>query len=263
MIPKKIFLIPFRNRYNHKQFFDIYMKYLLEDLDDYRIFFIHQNDNRVFNRGAIKNIGFLVIKKLYPNDYHKITLVFNDIDTLPFKKNFLNYNTVPGIIKHFYGFDFALGGIVSINAKDFENIGGFLNFWGWGMEDNYLNHIALNNNLKIDRSNFAKINNNNNRFSEFIHLYDDNYKTVSEENKWRYKYYKNNPTYSDNLFCIKDLNYTIENEFINVNKFNCKINCQDNSFFNTNQTSKIIYNKNYIPKELKKNNFRLSKINFL
>ena len=67
----------------------------------------------------MKNIGLLVIKDLYPNDYKNINLVFNDVDTMPFTKNFLNYFTKPNIVKHFYGFRNTLGGIVSIMANDF------------------------------------------------------------------------------------------------------------------------------------------------
>merc|ERR1711998_805582 len=121
-IPKFIFIVPFRNREYHKIHFDVYMKYLLEDIsnDDYKIFFSHQCDTRLFNRGAIKNLGFLAMKEKYPNDYKNITFIFNDIDTLPCKKNLLNYETKKGTIKHFYGFNYALGGIVSITGHDFE-----------------------------------------------------------------------------------------------------------------------------------------------
>ena len=44
------------------------MKYILEDIsnEDYKIFYVKQCDNRPFNRGALKNIGFIAVKNKYP-----------------------------------------------------------------------------------------------------------------------------------------------------------------------------------------------------
>ena len=155
-IPKKVFIIPYRNRKQHKFFFSNHMKFLLEDDTDYEIYFSHQYDERPFNRGATKNIGFLTIKEKYPEDYKDITFIFHDIDTLPFHKIF-NYQTEKGIIKHYYGFDYALGGIVVIKGCDFELTNGYPNFWGWGNEDSVFQKRCLRNHLKIDRTQFYTI----------------------------------------------------------------------------------------------------------
>lgn len=162
-IPKIVFIIPYRNRENDKRFFDLHMKKILEDYDrsSYSICYIHQKDNRNFNRGAMKNIGFLYCKENYPNDYHNITLVFNDVDTMPSRKGMFNYETTQGTIKHFYGHTHTLGGIFSIKGSDFEKIQGFPNFWAWGYEDNAIYRRATIENIKVDRSEFYNIQDKN------------------------------------------------------------------------------------------------------
>ena len=109
-IPEIIFIVPYRNRIEQKFFFSNYMTQLLGD-KKYEIYFSHQYDSRSFNRGAMKNIGFLAIKAKYPNHYQDINIVFNDVDTLPFS-NIFDYETTAGTVKHYYGFTYALGGIV-------------------------------------------------------------------------------------------------------------------------------------------------------
>ena len=251
-IPKIIFIVPYRNRIQQKHHFDIYMKYIMEDYNEseYKIFFSHQCDNRNFNRGAMKNIGFIAMKQLYPNHYKNITFVFNDIDTMPYKKNLLNYQTTQGIVKHFFGFDFALGGIVSITGADFERIGGYPNFWAWGLEDNALNNRVLKNKLKIDRSNFYEIHNHN-----IVNLTDSKAKVLSKENSWRFK--DNN---YDSLYDIKNLKYNIENEYINISSFNTKVNPADDTYYYSQYNAKIFLDKRF--KSNNKNNKSLTTMNF-
>ena len=136
-IPKRIFIVPYRNRPEQKFFFCKYMEFLLEYMTDYEVYFSHQCDDRSFNRGGVKNIGFLAMKAKYPDDYKNITFIFNDLDTIPFNRIF-EYETTQGIVKHYYGFDHSLGGIVVMKGGDFELINGYPNFWSWGFEDSCL-----------------------------------------------------------------------------------------------------------------------------
>jgi hypothetical protein len=158
-IPKLIFIVPYRDRKQQQDFFSNHMRTVLEDIpkSDYKIYYVEQGDKRGFNRGAMKNIGFLQMRDKYPHDYKDITFVFNDVDTMPFTKNFLNYETTQNNVKHFYGFTFALGGIVSIKGEDFERVGGFPNFWAWGFEDNALQRRVIAANINIDRTQYFPI----------------------------------------------------------------------------------------------------------
>ena len=154
---KVIFIVPYRDRAAEKTEF---IQAMSQQNVDMEIYFVHQADNRPFNRGAMKNIGFLFLRDKYRDSYANTTFVFNDVDTYPRAPLQLNYATTPGFIKHFYGFRHALGGIVSICGADFERIGGFPNLWAWGYEDNMLQMRALQAKLTIDRSQFYPIHDN-------------------------------------------------------------------------------------------------------
>jgi len=206
-VPKKVFIVPYRNRPQHKFFFSKYMSFILEDKDDYEIFFSHQCDSRTFNRGAAKNVGFLAVKERYPNDYKNITFIFNDVDTIPFSKIF-DYETVEGVVKHYYGYKYALGGIVVMKGSDFEKINGFPNYWGWGMEDNTLQKRCERNNLFIDRSTFYTIGS-----PQILQLFDGISRIISKKDPWRMQ----NDTGKDGLKTITKLSYTIDDKSDNQN----------------------------------------------
>lgn len=206
-IPKRIFIVPYRNRIQHKFFFSKYMSFILEDHDDYEIYFSHQCDARTFNRGATKNIGFIAARNKYPNDYKDITFIFNDVDTIPFNKIF-DYNTTHGIVKHFYGFKYALGGIVSIKGADFEKTNGFPCFWGWGMEDNALQKRCEAVGLHIDRSVFYNIGS-----PEILQLFDGISRIISKKDPWRGEHDDG----VDGLYTISQLQYNIDEKSENPN----------------------------------------------
>lgn len=139
VVPSVVFIVPYRNREAQLALFcHNWMRITMDNRDKYLLLVVEQKDDREFNRGAMKNIGFLWVKQIFPEHYKDITLVFNDVDTLPAFANMFSYETSRGVIKHFYGLKGALGGIFAITGYDFEIINGFPNYWGWGMEDTVL-----------------------------------------------------------------------------------------------------------------------------
>lgn len=237
VIPKRVFIVPYRNRIQHKFFFSQQMNFILEGETDYEIYFSHQIDSRPFNRGAMKNIGFLAMKNKYPNDYLDMTFIFNDVDTLPFHKLF-DYQTIHGIVKHYYGFTAALGGIVVFKGDDFEKVNGFPNLWGWGLEDSCIQDRCNKCNLIIDRSNFYSLGS-----PEILQLFDGIKRLVSKNDTKRMK----NDDGTNGLNTIHKLTYTINNKsnnpednkyiinndyisYINVTTFMTSIQCNSDTY---------------------------------
>lgn len=232
-IPDIVFIVPYRDRAHHKYFFTKYMKHILDKNLNFEIYFSHQCDKRAFNRGAMKNIGFLAIKRKYPDHYKNISFVFNDIDTVPFNKLF-DYTTKPGIVSHYYGFRFALGGIVVFNGGDFEKINGFPCYWGWGIEDNIIQQRCVDHNIKIDRTNFYALGS-----PEILQLFDGINRVISKTDPKRmreetnidglssirniqHKIEKTSPNFNDNIFIDRDIDI-LDFNFINVTYFSTYI----------------------------------------
>lgn len=210
----KIFIIPYRDREEQKKFFYRHMRRdILEGLNegtDYKILFIHQDDEKPFNRGGMKNIGFKIVKEMYPEEYKRITLIFNDVDCMPLNSGLLNYDTSVGCVKHFYGVNDTLGGIVSITGGDFERIDGYANYWTWGLEDNVLQNRVLKGGLSIDRRNYYGLFDKN--ILHLMHGFDR--KILTKDIKTY-----TTSTGIDGLKDIKDLEYKIDGIMCNVSKF--------------------------------------------
>jgi hypothetical protein len=252
-VPSKVFVVPYRNRFHQKFFFCRQMSFILEEKNDYLILFSHQSDDRNFNRGAMKNIGFIAMKEKYPNDYKNITFIFNDVDTLPFTEIF-DYETINGVVKHYYGFEEALGGIVVIKGGDFEKINGYPNFWGWGMEDASLQKRCNKYEIKIDRSQFYPIGS-----PEILQLFDGVSRLISKKDHTRMLLDNGR----DGIRTIHKLSYTIDDKssnpednahvvfndkikYINITQFQTLVRFESEGFFEYDlrePKEKIIYSQ--------------------
>jgi hypothetical protein len=210
-----IFIVPYRAREQQKQFFDVYTKYLLEDTDSstYEIVFAHQKNDLPFNRGAMKNIGFLYAKNKYPY-YKDIVFVFNDIDTLPHKKGLLDYSLKPNEIKHYYGFKHCLSSIFAIRGDDFERINGFPSFWNWGWEDTVIYDRAVAGNIRINRNQYYDFGD-----SSILQLIDGIKKEIPLKISNLYK----NSIILDGLSTLKNIVYE-KNDLLDITSFECGFN---------------------------------------
>jgi len=202
MIPEIVFIVPYRDRAPQKKVFECVMPSILED-ENYQILFLHQKDTRPFNRGAMKNLGFLYIKDIYPNNYKDIIIVFHDIDFLPYYKNQFNYKTKPNVVKHFFGYKWTLGGIISIVAGDFEKINGFPNIWTWGLEDNVLQKRCKKAGYVPDRSQFLQGGKDEGKLITLWHGWE---RLI--DNKIQAKII--NESYIDGITIIKNIKYNTE-----------------------------------------------------
>ena len=250
---KTIFIVPYRDRLEHLYFFQQYLPFVLPDINnnndnnnnntniDYEVYFAHQKDTRPFNRGAMKNIGFLAAKHKYPNDYKNITFIFNDIDVLPYTKNIFDYKTTDNIIKHYYGYTNCLGGSFAIKGKDFERINGFPNLWSYGLEDTIIQTRTHNKSIRIERNDFYEIGNKKvlQLFDGLNRMIDKNPANILFEN------HKNDGISSIiNNNNIRNLKYNIEYEtpcqdkhsivdffMINVENFTTDVKTEPNSLY--------------------------------
>jgi len=238
--PARIFIIPYRDRIKDKEQFLKHMAELLVETaesEPYEIYFAHQYDKRPFNRGAMKNIGFLALRDKYPETYKDITFIFHDVDTWPNEKGLIDYTTTPGIVRHFYGYKFALGGMFAIKGADFEKSKGFPNFWGWGIEDNVMNDRCLAAGLLIDRSQFYEIDD-----KRIARSFDGFKRIISRKDSLIYK-----QAGCDDLNSLKNIKWTFHGKYINIFQFDCRMNPSEQVYapIDIRKTKKLIVPRAY------------------
>jgi N-terminal region of glycosyl transferase group 7 len=209
--PKVVIIVPVRDRDEHKNI----VASIYKNSAQLKFIFVNQNWYYPFNKGAMLNIGFLEIKKLYPDLYQNITFVFHDVDIILFRgldirKLLDRFITSSGTIKHIYGFQHSLGGVFSITGLDYEKVGGSPNIYGWNVEDVILQDRVLSHNLRIDRSesHFVDVDNG----AHALNLsYDIPFKPVYR--MYLVSEWKRN-TEEDNLNSL--VSYSVVNEGCNV-----------------------------------------------
>jgi hypothetical protein len=136
--------VPYRNREEHlKEFIPIVSKFLKSKDIDFKIYFAHQVDDKLFNRGAMKNIA---AKHAFEDgcDY----IVWHDIDMVPEDES-CDYSFPTDNPQHIavrisqsdyqLKYEEYFGGAVVFSKEQVERTNGYSNdYWDWGMEDDDL-----------------------------------------------------------------------------------------------------------------------------
>jgi len=135
--------VPYRNREMHlNEFVPKVGKYLKSQGIEFCMYFCHQTDDKLFNRGATKNIA---AKHAFEDGCTHI--VWHDIDMIP--EEGADYSFPKDNPRHIatkisqmeYGLKYHeyFGGAVVFSKEQVENTNGYSNnYWDWGMEDDDL-----------------------------------------------------------------------------------------------------------------------------
>ena len=143
MIPKLGICIPYRNRESHlKELIPHLTEHLNKQGIPHRFYVGHQIDDKLFNRGVMKNIA---AKHAFEDgcDY----VAWHDVDMLPHEDADYSYpidnpiHIATKLSKYSYkmGYDQYFGGVVLFNKEHVEKTNGYSNdYWDWGQEDDDL-----------------------------------------------------------------------------------------------------------------------------
>jgi hypothetical protein len=140
--------------------------------------------------------------------------VFNDIDTLPYKKGLLDFSLKKNEIKHYYGFKCCLSSLFAIRGSDFERINGFPSFWNWGWEDTVLYDRAVAANITINRDQYYDYGH-----SSILQLVDGIKKEIPLKIDGLYK----NKIILDGLSTLTNVVYE-KNDLLDIISFECGFN---------------------------------------
>jgi len=136
--------VPYRNREEHMKKFVPHVSKFLEDKGiEHTIYLAHQCDDKLFNRGLMKNIA-----AKYAFDDGCDYIVWHDIDMVP-EDDSCDYSFPTNAPQHIavrisqsdyqLKYEEYFGGAVLFSKEQVEKTNGYSNgYWDWGMEDDDL-----------------------------------------------------------------------------------------------------------------------------
>lgn len=135
--------IPYRNRKEHLELLVPHLTNLLTKQGiDHKFYVGHQVDDKLFNRGVMKNIA-----AKYAFDEGCDYIAWHDVDMLPNPDCDYSYPTehpihiATKLSKYNYGlgYDQYFGGVILFTKEQVEKTNGYSNdYWDWGQEDDDL-----------------------------------------------------------------------------------------------------------------------------
>lgn len=119
----------------------------------YKLIIVEQNNDHMFNRGILINIGYLEREKNI--DYKIKYYIHHNCDLFPYIKQDpkLDYTFTPiNEVRDIFGYSGGIGGIAVFNRLTFSMIKGFPNdYFSWGAEDTTLHKRCEMNSIYIKR----------------------------------------------------------------------------------------------------------------
>nr|XP_046262753.1 beta-1,4-galactosyltransferase 1 [Scatophagus argus] len=154
---KVAIIIPFRKRDEHLKYWLYYLHPILQRQQlDYGVYVINQDDNEIFNRAKLLNVGYVEALKEY--DYE--CFVFSDVDLIPMddRNTYKCFSQPRHLSVSMDKFGFRLpynqyfGGVSSMSKQQYLKINGFPNnYWGWGGEDDDIYNRLASKGMSISR----------------------------------------------------------------------------------------------------------------
>lgn len=150
-------IIPYRDR---KQALDKLIptlkEYLSKQVSKFELILVEQNDNKLFNKGLLNNIAFLLNQNF---DYY----CFHDVDLIPeiadysYPENPVHMSTFCSQFNYIHNPDATMGGVIVFKKEHYEAANGYPNdYVGWGSEDRVLGNRVIKAGLKIYTHPFGK-----------------------------------------------------------------------------------------------------------
>jgi hypothetical protein len=179
-------LIPYRARGNNL-FRKSQLHKFLKHMNDYfcivhpslkyKLIIVEQDNDYMFNRGLLLNIGYLEREKMI--DYKIKYYVHHNCDLFPEidQKPPIDYSFTPiNEVRDIFGYYSGIGGIAVFNRLTFKQINGFPNdYFNWGAEDTTLYKRCEKNSIYIKRPLY------NIGINEESHVRDSSYNSINQK----------------------------------------------------------------------------------